>query len=88
MASNEPVSRRDHDDDLKEVRGDMGVLLAQVREEWRNELKITLGSFRNEMRVLLVGAVIVLRFDIPSEFTAAALLAFGGKVVFSAFARN
>lgn len=49
--------------------------------EFRSELK----SFRNETRVLIVGVLVVIRFDVPKEITAAAVLAVLGKAAWTAF---
>jgi len=49
----------------------------------RRELKLELKSFRNEVRVLLVAGILVIRFDIPQEITAAALGAVGLKALWA-----
>lgn len=41
----------------------------------RRELSMELRSFRNEVRVLIVAALVVLRFDVPNEITAGAIAA-------------
>ena len=48
------------------------------------EFKTELKSFRNETRVLIVGLLVVLRFDVPKEITAAAILAVLGKAAWTA----
>ena len=48
--------------------------------EFRSELK----SFRNETRVLIVGLLVVLRFDVPKEITAAAIAGVLAKAVWTA----
>lgn len=57
------------------------------RHVTRRELALELRSFRNEMRILIVGAIVVLRFDVPAEVTAAALLAFVVKLGWTALIR-
>lgn len=39
----------------------------------RRELGQELRAFRNEVRLLLIGAVVVIRFDVPKELTVAAV---------------
>lgn len=48
------------------------------------EFKTELKSFRNETRVLIVGLLVVLRFDVPKEITAAAILGVLAKAVWTA----
>lgn len=48
--------------------------------EFRTELK----SFRNETRVLIVGLLVVLRFDVPKEITAAAVALVIAKAAWTA----
>lgn len=45
----------------------------------RRELGMELRSFRNEVRVLIAVAVVAIRFDVPKELTAAAIVAMVGK---------
>ena len=59
--------------DVEDARMEIGVGIAKAREEWRDELRLELKSFRNEMRVLMVMAFAVLGFDLPSELTAVAI---------------
>jgi hypothetical protein len=49
----------------------------------RRELGLQLRAFRNEVRVLVIGAVVVIRFDIPKEITAGALAALAAKALAS-----
>lgn len=48
--------------------------------EFKSELK----SFRNETRVLIVGLLVVLRFDVPKEITAAAIVGILAKAAWTA----
>lgn len=82
--SDQPVSRRELHEQIEDVRLDTGVSLARVRQEIREEIKLVLGSFRNEQRVLLIGAVIVLKFDVPDTITIGALAMVGLKTLLAA----
>lgn len=48
------------------------------------EFKTELKSFRNETRVLIVGLLVVLRFDVPKEITAAAIAGILAKALWTA----
>lgn len=48
------------------------------------EFKTELKSFRNETRVLIVGLLVVLRFDVPKEVTAAAIVGVLAKAAWTA----
>jgi hypothetical protein len=50
----------------------------------RRELALELGSFRNEMRVLIVGGIVVLKFDVPKEITAVGFVLVAAKTVWTA----
>lgn len=47
----------------------------------RRELGLELRSFRNEVRLLVVGAVIVIRFDLPKEVTAVGIALVAAKAI-------
>lgn len=47
----------------------------------RQELNAELRSLKNEMRLLMVGVVVVLSPEVPKELTVAALVAIVGKSV-------
>lgn len=44
-----------------------------LRHVTQRELGLQLRAFRNEVRLLLIGAVVVIRFDVPKEVTVPAL---------------
>ena len=81
----DPVSHKDLDDALVNLRADQGVIIARIYEDVRRELKLELKAFKNEMRVLVVGVLVVLGFDLPSEVTAVAILGVAGKGVLARF---
>lgn len=49
----------------------------------RRELATELRSFRNEMRLLIAMAVLVINFDVPREFTAAVIFTLLVKAVWT-----
>ena len=69
----EPVTQDDLDEALTNLRADQAVVIARIYDDFRRELKLELKSFKNEMRVLLVGAFVVIGFDVPKEITVGAI---------------
>lgn len=47
------------------------------RHVTRLELSLELKSFRNEVRLILVGMLVVLKFDVPENVTVGALVLAG-----------
>ena len=80
----DPITERDLHDALTDLRADQGVVIARLHETMRREVQLELKSFKNEMRVLVVGAFVVLGFDVPQGITAAAIGAVTVKAVGSA----
>lgn len=50
----------------------------------RRELKSELKSFRNEVRILLLTTLVVLKFNVPDEATVTAVGLIGLKMLYSA----
>lgn len=71
--SDSPATQKDLAKAMTDLRADQGVVIARLHEDMRREVQLELKSFKNEMRVLVVGAFVVLGFDVPNEITAMAI---------------
>lgn len=64
---------------LEAVRLEQGLVHQAMREDWQRELGQILTAFKNEMRLLVAVAVLVLKFHVPSTLTAVAVAAVAVK---------
>ena len=69
-------------------RAEQGVIHQGLREDWRTELRLELRSFKNEMRVMLLVTLALLKLDLPDTLTAGALGVFALKAAVGFFHRN
>lgn len=79
------ATQQDLNDAVEDVRMEQGIVHQQMREDWRNELRLELRSFKNEVRILLVVAILILKFNLPSSWTVGALGAVGVKAALGFF---
>lgn len=87
MGEQDFVTEKDHRDDLIDVRADTGVILAGIREEWRQELRLRLDNHLKKVTLLLVVFFVGLRFNIPAELSGGAVGLVALKTLFG-FVRN
>lgn len=67
------VTQKEHREDLTDVRADTGVILAGIREEWRQELRLRLDNHLKKVTLLLLIFFVGLKFNIPSELSGGAV---------------
>lgn len=82
------VTRPEWSEGREDDRAEQGVLHAGMREDWRTELRLELRSFKNEMRVLMVATLAILKLDLPRTLTVGAMAAFGLKAAVGFIHRN
>lgn len=73
------VKQEDYARAIEDLRMEQGLVHQAMREDWQRELGQILKGFKNEMRLLIAVAVLVLKFQVPSSITAAALGLFAVK---------
>lgn len=69
----EYLTHRELEEALEDERMERGILLQQTREDWRHEIDLVLGKFKNEMRLLIALAVVILKFHVSMPVTGAAV---------------